>query len=78
MKQNKIDRRAAIGLLGCAAGIIPIETAIVDAEQNRPKIQVVLEMDRFVGFTVKYKNKTMEFTTEEVMDALFGSGTFGN
>jgi hypothetical protein len=73
----KLDRRAAISIMALAAGVIPTEVAIGQGTPL-PKVHITVEMDRFADFTVNYKGKSKTFTTEEVMDALFGSGTFGD
>ena len=79
--QTKLDRRAAIGLMAVAAGIIASDTVIIGAptaDQPLPKVRALVDMDRFEGFTVKFKDKEQYFSTEDVMDALFGAGKFGN
>jgi hypothetical protein len=78
---QKLNRRAALGLMAVASGIVASDVMIMGAPsevQPMPQVRLNVDMDRFEGFDVTYKGKTQHFTTEQVMDALFGSGSFGN
>ena len=75
---NKLDRRAAIGLLGIAAGIIPASAQSIGGTQKSPKMKIHIDAANFESFTVTYKGKTQTYSIDDVMNALFGEGTFGH
>lgn len=77
-----LDRRAAIGLVigGVGFPMMAVGAQPSEASQGRPfePMSVLLNMDQYKDFTVLYKGKSVTYTTDQVMNALFGEGTFGN
>ena len=86
MRKSKLDRRSAIGIVLAGVGFpyMARGTARTENEVNQLKkgqpapMSVVLDMDQYKDFTVVYNGKQQTYTIQEVMDALFGEGKFGN
>ena len=86
MQKSKLDRRSAIGIVLAGVGFPYMARGtersgaeVAQLKQGRSvPMSVVLDMDQYKDFTVVYNGKQQTYTVQEVMDALFGAGKFGN